>query len=378
MVGPDHRTTYNSVKLSLIVLFKQLELEFLVACRTAPGHSWANPAERIMSLLNICFQNTALSREESTSDIDQIIKSCNGMSEIRRKSEKVDGLKDKLIESLKPMMTMLENRAKRVQLKGKPFQVFPAADDMDVEQTEARVTLFNPTISVGKYQQTHMTKARGFKEYIEKHCQERHYVFQIRRCSDAECCLLPSREWQWLPDPILDYTRQHYKAFEAVLGTVTTEKDRPSFTNQTIAAVAQEQQGCENRILVAQNVRSTVTCTECDKPRCVYSKLKLTPRDVRALKHRIDKYDYTCGAILAPEGDVLHGKVFVRLQMACTTHIEFSYYGSSVGRVDICAQCASPDTTKDPELLKKFKIVLPVCKACVHGNKEVPKTNPKK
>lgn len=167
--GPDHRTTYNSVKLSLIVLFKQLKLEFLVACRTAPGHSWANPAERIMSLLNICFQNTALSREESTSEIEQIIKSCNGMSEIRRKSEKVDGLKDKWIESLKPMMNMLEDRAKRVQLKGKPFNVFQAADDIDVEQTEARVTLIDPTINVGKYQQTHMTKARGFKEYIGKY-----------------------------------------------------------------------------------------------------------------------------------------------------------------------------------------------------------------
>lgn len=78
--------------------------------------------------------------------------------------------------------------------------------------------------------------------FSEKHCQERHYVFQIRRCSDAECYLPPSREWQWLPDPILDYTGKHYKPFESVLGTVTTEKDRPSFMNQTIAAVAQEQQ----------------------------------------------------------------------------------------------------------------------------------------
>lgn len=33
-----------------------------------------------------------------------------------------------------------------------------------------------------------------------------------------------------------------YRKFEAVLGTVTTEKDRPSFMNHTIAAVAQEQQ----------------------------------------------------------------------------------------------------------------------------------------
>lgn len=167
--GPDHRTTYNSVKLSLIILFKQLGLEFLVACRTAPGHSWANPAERIMSLLNIAFQNTALSREESTSDIEQVIRSCNGMGEIRRKAEKVDGLKTKWIESVRPMINLLEERAKRVQLKGKPFQSFPAADDIDVEMTEASVTLIDPTISIGNYQQTHMNKAKSFKDFIGRY-----------------------------------------------------------------------------------------------------------------------------------------------------------------------------------------------------------------
>ena len=57
-------------------------------------------------------------------------------------------------------------------------------------------------------------------------------------------------------------------------------------------------QGCENGVLVAQNVRSTIVCTECDKPHCIYSKLKLTPR---ALKHSIEKYDYSCGAVIAPE-----------------------------------------------------------------------------
>lgn len=36
------------------------------------------------------------------------------MSEIRRKFEKVDGLKDKWIEFLKFMMNMLEDRVKRV------------------------------------------------------------------------------------------------------------------------------------------------------------------------------------------------------------------------------------------------------------------------
>lgn len=66
--GPDHRTLCHAVKLSLIVLFKRLGLEFLVSCRTAPGSSCANPAESIMSLLNIAFQNTALARDEGNAE----------------------------------------------------------------------------------------------------------------------------------------------------------------------------------------------------------------------------------------------------------------------------------------------------------------------
>lgn len=164
--GPDHRTTYNSVKLSLIVLFKRLELEFLVACRTAPGHSWANPAERIMSLLNIAFQNTALSREECNSHVEQSLKSCSGMNDIRKKAEQVDGLKDQWKESVKPMINMLEQRAQRVELKGKPFHVYPAAESDEVEMAEAQVTLIDPAIDVGKYQQTHMSNAVHYKQFI--------------------------------------------------------------------------------------------------------------------------------------------------------------------------------------------------------------------
>ena len=54
--GPDHRLTYSSVKLSLICLFLMLNLDYLCAARTAPYHSWKNPVERIMSLLNLGLQ----------------------------------------------------------------------------------------------------------------------------------------------------------------------------------------------------------------------------------------------------------------------------------------------------------------------------------
>ena len=60
--GPDHRLTYFSVKLSLICLFLKQDLDYLCAGRTAPHHSWRNPVERIMSILNLGLQCVGLAR----------------------------------------------------------------------------------------------------------------------------------------------------------------------------------------------------------------------------------------------------------------------------------------------------------------------------
>lgn len=51
--GTDHRTNLEHVKLAAICLFKELDLDLYVAARCTPGQSWINPAERIMSILNI-------------------------------------------------------------------------------------------------------------------------------------------------------------------------------------------------------------------------------------------------------------------------------------------------------------------------------------
>ena len=56
--GPDHRLTYVSVQISLIALYLHHDLDYLCVARTAPCHSWRNPVERVMSLLNpMCRAN---------------------------------------------------------------------------------------------------------------------------------------------------------------------------------------------------------------------------------------------------------------------------------------------------------------------------------
>jgi hypothetical protein len=62
-----------SVKLSLIALFRWLNLDMLVALRTAPSNSWANPVERVMSIVNIGLQGVGLMRRKMSDDFENAI-----------------------------------------------------------------------------------------------------------------------------------------------------------------------------------------------------------------------------------------------------------------------------------------------------------------
>ena len=48
----DHRVTYMSVKLTMTAVFLKLDLDYLCASCTALYHSYRDPAERVMSILN--------------------------------------------------------------------------------------------------------------------------------------------------------------------------------------------------------------------------------------------------------------------------------------------------------------------------------------
>ena len=59
--------------------------------------------------------------------------------------------------------------------------------------------------------------------------------------------------------------------------------------------------GCKNNVLTGQNARDLITCYECKKPRCIYSKNVLTVRQKRTIKRMQEGMDYTCGAMIAEE-----------------------------------------------------------------------------
>ena len=90
--GPDHRLTYVSVQLSLISLFLQLDLDFLCACCTAPCHSWRNPVERIMSIINLGMQCVGLMIKEVGKEWEGLLTKCNSLTQLRQAAKKTPAL----------------------------------------------------------------------------------------------------------------------------------------------------------------------------------------------------------------------------------------------------------------------------------------------
>ncbi len=81
--GPDHRLTYLSVQLSLIALFLKVDLDILVAGRTAPSNSWANPMEKIMSIVYLGLQSIGIMRAEMGEDFEKTVANCSSLKKIR-------------------------------------------------------------------------------------------------------------------------------------------------------------------------------------------------------------------------------------------------------------------------------------------------------
>lgn len=66
--GPDHRCNFLSVIYSMIWLWYNNDIDYLILARNAPGHSWRNPAERVMSVLNVGLQSIGVMRERADDD----------------------------------------------------------------------------------------------------------------------------------------------------------------------------------------------------------------------------------------------------------------------------------------------------------------------
>lgn len=230
--GTDQRNTLESVRCATICLFKELNFDMIILGRCAPGHSYINPAERIMSILNIGLQNVALAREASTDENETHFKKCNSMNGLRDQVNKYPELKQAWLESVEPLQSLIRNRFLRLSLKDEAFTAIDPLNDLDIDIFKRHLRELFPDLDIEKLVKAQTSKCLAYTTWVEKHCRLRHYTYQIRKCQDITCCSptrLPYDDLKWLPDPVLADDGEHYLPYSQVkiLGQ-TDETARPT------------------------------------------------------------------------------------------------------------------------------------------------------
>ena len=374
--GPDHRVNYISVKIALIALFQKLDLDYLCAVRTAPYHSYRNPVERIMSIINIGLQAIALARRVMSQEVEAEAEKCNSMKALRAVAERNPAFREAALDSIAPVKIVLTDIAKRLELKGKKFSVFTAASPEELDD------LWTTLLSIDQefpHARSDKFSAKELSEklvkFIEHCCIQRHYFFDILKCGKVNCdiCLPPRLEphifstLNHLPDPVPG-SEGHYKKFFDVFGTTTTEEHRPSSKKRSSK---DKSLPFSASIQHVKNIDMMLMCDECEMWRLLYAKRKLKKHERIEVEQGLNGLSFSCGAQLQDSDlpDYLKEIVFVR-RLTCEEPVEKLYYSAKFE--DICIYCSgqvNPWSDQEP--------FYPQCVAC-QDKEKIPTSKKRK
>lgn len=332
-----------------------------------------------MSIINIALQSVGLMRSRMPEELEKKLSGRNSVKQIREACESCPELKDAVIDSMQPVKALLESLFVRLKLKQQPFDVFHAASSAEIESLWSHILRIDGQLSREDSSAKILPHRPGLKKFLEHCCQERLYSFSIKKCGSTACSIcapprLPAEVFEtlhYLPDPVPDVTGEHYKQFDTVYGTCTTERYCPSLVEKSKKSHGMPFQP---NAQFARCVCETLQCSECLKPRVLYSQRKLKMQEVQYLKNQLAGMMYSCGTILSelfgqnisPEQTNIVSRVFVRANLACTDPVETAYYSSGVFD-DVCINCGDPNDIVQGE---EAADILPTCQSCFNDQRK--------
>ena len=186
--GPDHRLSYGSVQIGLLCLFFCLNCDILIALSTCPYQSWTNPAERVMSVLNLALQNTSLQREEMSSDLEILVKNKNSMKAVRAEIEAHPSLGDGINHAVQPVIDFLDHRFQQLKLKDRYFKSGHVATQPEIDEMFDEVLLnIDSTLQKNELTKADLKRSESLKRFKKEHCHISKYSFQVRKCLLESC-----------------------------------------------------------------------------------------------------------------------------------------------------------------------------------------------
>jgi hypothetical protein len=94
-----------------------------------------NPAERVMSILNLALQGVSLQRDPIDDILEDIFKGKNTLEDIRNAAQENKKLGLGLRNSIKVVQELLSEQTKRLKLNEKNFQIYNPASLLNIDET---------------------------------------------------------------------------------------------------------------------------------------------------------------------------------------------------------------------------------------------------
>ena len=256
-----------------------------------------------MSILNICPQAVGLMRSEIPyCDIEDRLKDCKKLKDIRAYAEKDDDVRKEVIESVRNVKDLLSSVFSKLSLKGKPFEMFEAAVETEMDDLFSEVLKVDSTVDRSDATALKVKNRQELLRFLDTHCVLRNYMFSVRKCNEVECTTcspprLPPDVFESLhnlPDPIPN--GDHYAHSEQVYGQLTTEEHMPSLKEKVSKDHGMDFSPSGQ---TAKNTKLTIQCTQCNKWRVIHSAKALRSNVRTSIESELELILYCCGSVFS-------------------------------------------------------------------------------
>jgi len=294
-----------------------------------------------MGVLNIALVGSALARTQVRGQTDIAIIRAKTMKGVRELCKDDEDHKKEVIRSMSTPLETLRRQFKRMSFSNSPIEATVPCEEV------------NPLIVELKKVADTLDDA-----FMKAHCILRRYFFAFKKCESIGCkCRMvkvPFSVFSRLkfPDPTIDpEQKDHYMPFAKAYELAETKEVLPAPEKKAAAS-------SDHLRYIGALVVEYIRCTECNKPRCVYS--ATTPPDEAWKNWEARELNFTCGA------DLNHAKFYTK-KLKCEDNIETAFYGKIAKRLKfpkVCSVCGAGGPLATPEGAHY------ICQLCVAQKKK--------
>lgn len=298
--GPDHNTKFWSVIIGWILLFLELDLDYVWALRAAPSQSWLNFVERCFSLLNIALQHTALVRAELVgAGLEELIEGCNSLSQLRILCAANPLLRDAWLVAVRAVSMEVGERFSNLIWSDEFVGIaMPCSEDEILDFWSSVSKLDEALLLFPKINTKEASSSERLQIFVKLHMHLCSYGIQMIKVLHCTCLFcggpdpvikavrMPAEVFATLkfaPDPVprpptpqeknLHPNRVFYNEYEELKGSIPVgDLHLPSALLKVNEDARKPDPASRAGVMfTAAKVRDSISCNECFHVRCIYA-----------------------------------------------------------------------------------------------------------